>query len=444
MDVTSELISRYADGCATADEAMAVEAAVAADPALRGELEDFRRVSDLFGHVEAEPVSKSLEQRLYALDATAPAKGFKLVGGPRPPRVSWQTRIAAVAALALLAVGLVKLTSRPDVLLRDVARMRVGADGTITDLRKLDVEVTVQAGDTLRVEEGERLSFRTEGGDRVTLLPGGALSVGDPRDGEIFELERGTTLCFVLRHEAPRIVRAGPYRIHVDREAHFGVRISDEHVRPAGAASGRTEVTVTVSHGAVEVSSNGDRETVSAYERGVFSPHGGTRTHAAEDPVFFELMRAFREHSLEYLPGYFSGEPGVAPIHQHWVGLPGGGCVLALSDGGAAAIGSSYLVLRARAAEPGPLRLTRLRPLGDRPGEAEAVTVVTPPVGRDWTTIAIPRADFDGPAAERGVRHVGEGMSRLVRLELKASASGTRVEVQRSLWADRPPVEVVK
>jgi hypothetical protein len=72
------------------------------------------------------------------------------------------------------------------------------------------------------------------------------------------------------------------------------------------------------------------------------------------------------------------------------------------------------------------------------------VTVVTPPVGSDWTTIAIPRTDFDGPTVERGVRVVGEGMSRLVRLELKASAHGTRVEVQRSLWADRAPVEVAK
>jgi hypothetical protein len=294
------------------------------------------------------------------------------------------------------------------------------------------------------VDEGERLSFRTLQGDRVTLLPGSALSVGDPLDGEIFELERGTTLCSVLKRDAPRVVRAGPYRIRVEREAHFGVRVSEAHVRPAGAAGGSTEVTVTVSLGAVEVCSNGDGETVSAYERGVFTPAGETKTHAAEDPVFFELMRMFREHSLEYLPGYFTGEPGVAPIQQHWVGLAGGGLVLALSDGGEAALGASYLVLRARAAEPGPLRLTRLRPLADRPGEAEAVTVVTPPVGRDWTTIAIPRADFSGPEAERSVRSVGEGMSQLVRLELKALNPRTRVDVQRSLWAARPPVEVAK
>jgi hypothetical protein len=444
MDVTSELISRYADGVATAEEAAAVETAVAQDPARAAELEDFRLVSDLFGLVEPEPVSKGLEQRLYALDVVAPAKGFKLLSGAQePPRVSWQTKVAAVAAVALLAVGFAKLASRPDVLLRDVARLSVGPDGQLTDVQRLP-EVTVKAGETLRVGKGERLSFRTADGDRVTLLPGGALSVGDPRDGEIFELERGTTLCSVLRHDAPRIVRAGPYRIHVAREAHFGVRISEPDVRPAGAAGGRTEVTVTVSLGAVEVSRNGDRETLTAYERGVFTPRGETRTHAAADPVFFELMRMFREHSLEYLPGYFSGEPGVAPIQQHWVSLPQGGLVLALSDGGEAALGASYLVLRVRASEPGPLRLTRLRPIADRPGEAEAVTVLTPPVGRDWTTIAIPRADFDRPSVERDVRVVGEGKSRLVRLELKASAQGTRVEVQRSLWADRPPVEVAK
>jgi hypothetical protein len=65
-------------------------------------------------------------------------------------------------------------------------------------------------------------------------------------------------------------------------------------------------------------------------------------------------------------------------------------------------------------------------------------------VGPDWTVVAIPRAAFDGPEAERNVRAVGEQMSRLVRLELVASAPGTRVEVKRSLWAARPPVEVSK
>jgi hypothetical protein len=443
MDVNPELISRYADGCATAAEAEAVEAAVARDPVLASDLEDFRLVEGLFGHVEPEEVSKGLSERLYALDAAAPAASFRLVqAAPQPPRVSWRARVAAIAAVALLAVGVVQLTSRSPVLLRDVARLAEGPDGTLTDLQRLG-EVTVKAGETFRAGEGERLSFRTADGDRVTLLPGGALYVGDPLDGEIFELERGTTLCSVLTHESARTVVAGPYRIRVTREAHFGVQVSDAHVRPAGAAAGGAEVTVTVSLGAVEILKNGDRETLSACERAVFTPQGETKTHAAGDPVYVELMRIFREHAREVVPGYFTGEPGVVPIQQRWVG-EGSGAVLALSDEGAAALGAGYLVLWVKAGEPGPLRLTRLRPLADRPGEAEAVTVVTPPVGREWTVVAIPRADFDGEKAERSVRRVGEDRSRLVRLELKASLPRTPVEVRRSLWAARPPVEVSK
>ncbi len=444
MDVNPELISRYADGCATAEEAKAVQEAISRDPVLAAELDDFRLVADLFGHIEPEETSKGLGRRLYALDAAAPAAGFKLAPvAPAPPRASWLGRAVAIAAVALLAVGVVKLTRRADMLLRDVARLAVGADGSLTDLQRLP-EVTVKAGETLRAGEAEQLSFRTADGDRVTLLPGGALVVGDPLDGEIFELEHGTTLCSVLTHEAPRTVLAGPYRIRVARAAHFGVRVSDAHVRPAGAASGTTEVTVTVSLGAVEVLKNGDKETLSACERAVFTPRGETRTHAAGDPLYRELMRTFREHSREIIPGYFSGEPGVSAIQQHWIPAGDGGCVLALSDGGEAALGATYLVLKVRANVPGPLRITRLRPLADRPGEAEAVTVATPPVGAEWTVVAIPRAAFDGPEALRTVRRVGEDRSRLVRLELKASSLGTRIEVQKSLWAARPPVELLE
>jgi hypothetical protein len=63
-------------------------------------------------------------------------------------------------------------------------------------------------------------------------------------------------------------------------------------------------------------------------------------------------------------------------------------------------------------------------------------------VGREWTVVAIPRAAFDGPEALRTVRRVGEDRSRLVRLELRASLARTRIEVQKSLWAARPPVEL--
>jgi len=40
------------------------------------------------------------------------------------------------------------------------------------------------------------------------------------------------------------------------------------------------------------------------------------------------------------------------------------------------------------------------------------------------------------------VRKVGEDSSRLVRFELRASAKRAQVEVQSSLWAARPPLEL--
>ncbi|MFI5402507.1 MAG: hypothetical protein ACHQ1G_06185, partial [Planctomycetota bacterium] len=99
MDVNPELISRYADGCATAEEAKAIEAATALDPVLAAELEDFRLVADLFGHVAPEEVSKGLTKRLHALDVAAPAAGFQLLkAAPQPPRVSWPAKAAAIAA----------------------------------------------------------------------------------------------------------------------------------------------------------------------------------------------------------------------------------------------------------------------------------------------------------------------------------------------------------
>lgn len=443
MDVTPDLISRYADGQVGPEEALAVEEAVLRDPALASDLEDFKALAGLFGHVEPEVVSDRLEKRLYALDAAAPAKGFRLVPlAPAPPRISWTRRAAAVAAVVLLAVGAVKLTKRPDVVLLDVTRFVVGSDGQLLDVRRVP-EMTVKAGETLRADVKERVSFRTTGGDRVTLLPGGALSVGDPTGGELFDLERGTTLCSVLTRDEPRTVRAGPYRIRVDREAHFGVRVTAPGVRPAGAAVSDTEVTVTVSLGAVEVLKNGDHETIGACERAVFSARGGERTHAASDPVYFDLMRIYREHSCEVIPGYFTGEPGVAPIPQRWVGQPDGRAVLAISDVDEVALRATHLVLKVKASVKGPIRLTRIRPLADRPGEAETATLVVPDVGPEWTVVAVRRADFDGPAAEKGVRTVGADRSQLVRLEVSA-AGRARVDVQSSLWAARPPVKLVE
>jgi hypothetical protein len=63
-------------------------------------------------------------------------------------------------------------------------------------------------------------------------------------------------------------------------------------------------------------------------------------------------------------------------------------------------------------------------------------------VGREWTVVAVRRADFDGAAAERTMRHVGAERSRLVRLELAGSDPQVQIEVKASLWAARPPMEL--
>jgi hypothetical protein len=440
MDVNHELISRYADGEISPEEARTAEEALARDPSLASDLEDFRLVAELFGHVEPEEVSDGLTRRLHALDAPTAVEGFRLVPkAPAPPRASWAARAAAVAAVALLAVGVLKLGHRPEVTLLELSRVRVAPDGTMNDIRRIG-ETKLRSGDTVRAAADERVSFRTRAGDRVTLLPGGSLRVGDPLDGEIFELDRGTALCSVLARDEPETVRAGPYRIRVSRKAHFGVRIDGAEVRPAGAGPSGAEVTVTVSLGAVEVFRNGDPEVVQAYERATFSPRGKERTHAATDPVYVDLMRSYRDDSREIVPGFFTGEPGVSTLGR-WQ-RQGDSLVVALSDEGQGALGATHLVLKVRASEPGPLRLTLLRPLAGRPGEAEATTVATPPVGLEWTVVAVPRAAFDAPDAERATRVVGESSSRLVRLKLAPSSPRARVEVQVSLWAARPPVEL--
>ncbi|MHC4819879.1 MAG: hypothetical protein ACYTF8_17685 [Planctomycetota bacterium] len=404
------MLSLYVDGQLTAEKAEAVEEAVRRDPALASQLEEFRMLGELFGGVEPEEVPEELKERLYGLGRVTPLSGFEAVEAAPVHRRSFFNWAVAAAALVLVVVGIRTLAHKPEVVLKDFSRMTLdAASGRATDTRILN-EVTVRAGDTLKAGPHERLSFRTLAGDLVVLLPGGALEVGDPRDGRIFDLARGTVLCTVLSRKDPRTVEAGDYTIRVRREAHFGVRMEGVSSKPAGVGSGdAARVTVAVSLGSVEVGRNGDRQEVRAYERVTLQRGAAVRaTHAAADPMYRDLMRSFRRHASEILPGYFNGESGV--------------------------------VLYVRASRPGPLLLTRVRPLGD--GRAETVAVRTAPVGTDWTVVAVPRAAFRDPAAERKERRISVWFSRLVRLELRPTEPDVTIDIKASLWAGRPPTEV--
>lgn len=440
MTITAELLSLYVDGQLAAEEAAAVEEAVRRDPALASQLEEFRMLEELFGAVEPDEVSEGLKERLYALGRAQPLSRFEPLETSPVARPSWLNWAVAAAALVLVAVGIRTLTFKPEVVLKDFSRMTL-ADGRATDTRILK-EVTVRAGDTLKAGPHERLSFRTLAGDVVVVLPGGALEIGDPRDGEIFELARGTVLCTVLQRDEPRTVAAGEYKVRVRREAHFGVRLEGADIKPAGAGSGgAARITVAVSLGAVEVGRNGDRREVKAYERVTLQRGAAVRaTHAAADPMYRDLMHSFRRHSAEIVPGYFSGESGVVTVPRWRWAEDGPARTLVLTDGGREATHASHLVLHVRASRPGPLLLSRVRPIGD--GRAETVTVRTAPVGTDWTVIAVPRAAFRGPAAERQERRISVWFSRLVRLELRPTEPDVKIDIKASLWAVRPPTEV--
>jgi hypothetical protein len=442
MTVSAELLSLYVDGQLSAEEAEAVEEAVSRDPALASQLEEFKMLEELFGRVEPDEVPDELRERLHGLGRVQPLSRFEALETAPVRRPSWLNWAVAAAALVLVAVGIRTLAHKPEVVLKDFARMTLDAtSGRATDTRT-SKEVTVRAGDTLKAGPHERLSFRTLAGDLVVLLPGSALEVGDPRDGEIFELARGTVLCTVLRRDERRTVAAGNYTVRVQREAHFGVRLEGTAVKPAGVGSGAAaRITVAVSLGAVEVGRNGDRREVKAYERVTLQRGAAVRaTHAAADPMYRDLMHSFRRHTAEILPGYFRGESGVATVlRSRWV-EDDGALTLVLTDGGREAAYASHLVLQVRASRPGPLLLTRVRPLSE--SRAEAVTVRTAPVGTDWTVIAVPRAAFRDPAAERKERRISVWFNRLVRLELRPTEPDVTIDIKASLWAGRPPTEV--
>ncbi|MHC4957245.1 MAG: FecR domain-containing protein [Planctomycetota bacterium] len=429
----------------TPDEARAVEQAVAQDPALAAQLEDFTELTELFAPDTAEPVSKALSERLYAIGRTTPVEAFEAVPHRLEPHNPWRVRWGALAAAVLLAFGLMQLTYRAPVQVSAFARQVIDANGDVVSTERLE-QVMMRAGDVVRSRAGERVSCRLPGGALVVLLGESELRLGDPREREVFELEHGIALCTISERKKPRYVDAGGYRITAD-QAHFGVRVRRDGVRTAGPAFAGTsgaEVTVAVSRGSLEVSDNGLRETVRAGLRVVLKDGAAiAKDQAWRDELYTYMLRHLRVVGREVLPGYFTTEQGVTPISPYlWSNGPDGSRVHVLTprEGMETA---HYLVLYVRMSKPGPLTLTRVAPYRDAPGKALATTIETAVVGTDWTVVSIPRTAFDEPPEGMKVttedRRISAGRSRFIRLELRSAAQDTTFELKSSLWAVRPP-----
>lgn len=438
MDVNTYLLSRYADGEATPEEAAAIEQALATDETLAAEHEDLRLLAGLFGHGEPDEISPELEARLCALRPIEKLERFEVVPGGARKRPAWTNWAVAAAAVLLCLVGLQALTHRPEVVLRDVTRLSLLPNGHIAQANR-HVEVARRAGDALETRANERLSFLLPDGSLVVLMPGSRMALGNAEAGDLLELERGAVLCNVREQASSRRVRAAGFSIDTD-DADFGVRVEGAELKAAGAsaaASGR--VAVTVSRGSVEVAENGARAKVEEFSRLVWRRGEPARTgHAAEDPSFKTLMgKPFRPFSREAVPGYFTGERGVTVLdNRRWV-RSDGARVLVLTDGGAEAAGAQYLVLWVRAEKETPLHVTRIRPL--QAGRAETVTVPTAAIGPAWTVVAVPLGAFTGPDAVTGEMKIDAGRSRLMRLQLKPADPKIQFELRSSLWAERPP-----
>ena len=448
-DVTPELISIYADGAASLEEAARVEAAVAADPAVAAMLEEYENLAALFcpsveeeAREATEMASSGLNQALYALGVTTPLKGFSPIKLEAAPSRPWGRWVAATAAVALLAIGMRQMLYRPEVVVTDFARQMVDAHGRVLKTERLK-SISMRAGDVLHAKAGERISCRLPGGTMVVLFAGGRIRLGDPRDHEIFELDDGTALCTVSVRTGRKFVHAAGYEISADR-AHFGIRIREPGVRSAGVAMAATpdaEVTVAVSRGSLQIGRDGKNETVRANYRLVLrSGVPAQRSYVWQDPLYVHLMRNFRLFDREILPGFFD-TAGVTSIPLHdWRKAEDGSRRLVL--GRVRGYVPYHLVLYARASKPTALAVTRITPDPDHVGVARTATVLTAPVGTDWTVVSVAQKAFEDPSNQGKNRKIHVSRSRLKRLELRAANGDTTFELKASLWAVRPPVDL--
>jgi len=453
MDVNRELISRYADGQATEEERKLVEAQLRDDPQSSLDLDEYRLVEELFGHVEPESVSEECLERLYAVDGPAlvvdskGAPAFERISVAPVRRIRWGSWAAAAAAIFLAVVGVTQLTYKPDVQLRDFARLSLDATGAVVKTERL-ATVSLQSGDELVAGPRERITYRDELGARVVLMPESRLELGDPREGEIMELTDGTALLTLRDSAEERLVQAGGYTVH-SHGADFAVRVRAGDARAAGASlnSASPQVVVAVRAGSCEVGTNGDRQPIEALWSVVLQR--GTpaeRTRIWEGPLFNSLME---QSGRELLAGYYSGEAGVRSIRPHgWSRVSAREQELVVLDNEAASV-ASWIVIEAELDQPGALEIAMLRPLREQAEDgaparkAVEKTLRTPIVPAGRQVLAIALNSFQG--AEVGTRtfEIPGSRSRLVRLRLRAVDNDRKINVKRSLWSARPPAHGV-
>ena len=470
MDLSRELTSRYADGQVTEQERLLVEGQLADDPRASLDLDEYKLIEDLFGHADPESVSDECLERLYALDHASDAPSFERIQLAPIKHFRWGGWAAAAAAVLLAFVGISRLTHKPDVTLRDFARLSLDADGAVLKTESL-AAVTLRTGAELVAGPRERITYRDALGARVVLMPDSRLTLGDPREGELFELDAGTALLTVYDGEDERLVRAGRYLIR-SQGADFGVRVNGSETRSAGAAlagsglwgSGAPQVTVAVRAGYCEVTrsdagqsdadQSGDREQIEAQWRVVLR-HGSPaeRSRLWEDPLFHKLLRPSRDR--EILPGFYAGEAGVRPIRLHgWNRISAHEHELVVSDNQAASV-ANWLVFEVSLKQASALELIMTRPLRGKPGSnvrsAEETVVQTPVVPAGRRIVAIPLDSLNGVDATRREIEIRADRSRLVRLRLRLllgaveqSNNRNALDIKASLWSARPPAKASK
>ncbi|MHC4938843.1 MAG: anti-sigma factor family protein [Planctomycetota bacterium] len=450
MDVTPELISLYADGQATPEECAAVEAALRDDPQAAIELDELKVLEELFGAVEPETVSEDCLEKLYSLDqasyaaARAGEPAFERVELAPVRRIAWGGWAAAAAAVFLAVYGLLQLSHDPEVTLRDFARLTLDADGNVVKTERLEA-VTKKSGDAIAAGPQQRITYRDPLGARVVLMPNSSVEIGDPRKGDLLELQEGTALLTVYDSAEPRAVHAGGYVVR-SHGANYGVRVIGRELRGAGAAKGTApKVTVAVRTGSCEVGENGARQQVDAswcvtLRRG----KPAERARIWESPLYAQLLEG-RGH--EIIAGFFSTEAGVRQILPYEWDREGPGEFSMLVSAHEAAAVAQWLIAEVELQKPTALELIRTRPL--RGGERAAVqaSVATPVVPAGRHVVAIPLDALDAPETVVTDVEVPVARSYLVELRLRTKTDKSPLKIKVSLWSARPPAgtsEVVR
>ncbi len=179
MKITEELLMAYADGEADAETCAAVEAAMAADGAIRERVEAHRRLratlSDAFGSTMSEPVPERLLAAVRGERASShssrPAEIVDLAAvrarkaapkaGPRPRRawVQWSALAACLAIGVIAARGLGSIGTTPMIADRHGTLM---AQGGLS--RALDQQV---AGSAAAPDQAVKIGVSFRATDKV-------------------------------------------------------------------------------------------------------------------------------------------------------------------------------------------------------------------------------------------------------------------------------------